>query len=667
MWGALWVTQRQSCDQPVLPDLARSAIHACLEAEIGVLTGGARGQALLRDVREELGRLLDGRGKPRGRLKEAGEQLAEAEAGLLRLTDKRQALDDDLRALQRCVGELALASDADEAARLEADLADARRRREAVLRYEDRRTQAVTALRLAEGKHADAAGETGRRAERASLLAAARGRLAQAGAEERDAREALDRTERVLVAEQAVLDAAQREADAATLRLRTARQISALAARAAETASLAERLGRAQAAQTAVDAHAGELAAMRIDAASVQAVHAAAREMLRSQAVLDAQATVIELDIEPGAAGRVQVDGAAAEAGRTSLRAVADVAIAIPGIGRVAIRPAIRDRDTLRAAVTTAERKLAQALAAAGASDAADAERRLMVRQACERQLDLARAELAAHAPADRKQGIAAGAEALRNHVALRQRSLDAEMAELGLAELPTREAASAAEGEAARAEAATVDALAPARAALAAPAAQRTALADALAQAGAIRQAVAAELERLARAAEQAAAQETEDALAARLLSAAEATERQRAVVAAVEADRPEDTLAAMDARVRRFEEAIGQRRETQQRLQRDVAVLRSRIQQAEGGGIDEQIAMAERRVDDLELERDVLQREADVLTLLRDTLLEAERAAKRAIPGARRAADDALSARAVSGIGRDLRRRFPHHGLDP
>jgi uncharacterized protein YhaN len=105
---------------------------------------------------------------------------------------------------------------------------------------------------------------------------------------------------------------------------------------------------------------------------------------------------------------------------------------------------------------------------------------------------------------------------------------------------------------------------------------------------------------------------------------------ERQRSVVAAVKADRPEDTLAAMDARIRRFEEAIGQRRETQQRLQREIAVLRSRIQQAEGGGIDEQIAIAERRRDDLRIERDALQREADVLILLRDTLLEAERAAK-------------------------------------
>ena len=379
-----------------------------------------------------------------------------------------------------------------------------------------------------------------------------------------------------------------------------------------------------------VNARTGELAAMRINAASVQAVHEAGREVLRAQAVLDAQATVIELDIEPGAAGRLEVDGAGAEPGHTTLRAVADVAIAIPGIGRVAIRPAIRDRAKLQTAIAEAERKLADRLAEAGAIDAADAERRLAQRTECERQLKLARAELVAHAPADRAQGLAAGAEALRNHVAIRQRSVATEMAELGLIELPDRQEAEAAEREASRAEGVTADALGPARAALAPLAAERTTLADALARAEANRQAATAEVGRLLREAEHATMQEADSTLAARLLSTGEVVEEQRLLLATLEASRPEDTLAGMDARIRRFEEAISQRRETQQRLQRDKAVLQSRIQQAEGSGIDEQVAIAERRRDDLRIERDALQREADLLILLRDSLIEAEREAK-------------------------------------
>src|SRR5207248_2256073 len=152
-------------------------------------------------------------------------------------------------ALQRCVRELAIASNADEAAGLEADLADARRRRDAVLRYEDKRTQAITAFGLAKGKHADALGETVRRAERTAALEKARRLVTEASASEVEARDTLERMDAAIAVRQAVLDAAQREADAASLRLRRARQIAGLAVRAAETASLAERLARAEAAQ----------------------------------------------------------------------------------------------------------------------------------------------------------------------------------------------------------------------------------------------------------------------------------------------------------------------------------------------------------------------------------------------------------------------------------
>ena len=71
VWGALWVTQRESVQQADLSsDLARATITSCLDAEVGVLTGSEKGQALMRTAREQLSRLLDGNGRPRGRYKE---------------------------------------------------------------------------------------------------------------------------------------------------------------------------------------------------------------------------------------------------------------------------------------------------------------------------------------------------------------------------------------------------------------------------------------------------------------------------------------------------------------------------------------------------------------------------------------------------------------------
>ena len=227
--------------------------------------------------------------------------------------------------------------------------------------------------------------------------------------------------------------------------------------------------------------------------------------------------------------------------------------------------------------------------------------------------------------------------------------ALRAEMAELGLTELPDRQEAEAAEREASRAEAMTADALGPARAALAPLAAERTTLADALARAEANRQAATAEVGRLLREAEHATMQEADSTLAARLLSTGEVVEEQRLLLATLEASRPEDTLAGMDARIRRFEEAISQRRETQQRLQRDKAVLQSRIQQAEGGGIDEQVAIAERRRDDL---RHRTRRAATGGGSAGPAARIADRGgagSQGTISGARRAAHHALSARAI------------------
>jgi hypothetical protein len=78
MWAALWVTQRDSVDQPNLPDSARQTIHGCLEEEVGALTGGTRGKTLLASVRGELAKIRNGLGKPAGRYKEAVEELDRA-------------------------------------------------------------------------------------------------------------------------------------------------------------------------------------------------------------------------------------------------------------------------------------------------------------------------------------------------------------------------------------------------------------------------------------------------------------------------------------------------------------------------------------------------------------------------------------------------------------
>ncbi len=628
MWGALWVTQRASVEQPELHEHARATIHSCLETELGALTGGARGQALLGDVREALGRLLDGRQNPRGRYREVSALLTEAEDEHRLLGERRRRLDEDLEALQQRRRDLAAASNADEAARLESDLVDARRRRDDVLRYEDMRRQAVTDLRLAEGRHEAALAETGRRQQRGRELASAIASAARSDIDAAAAQAALADAEAALAEAAARLDQAAQAEAAASARLRVARVVADLAQRAAAMAVLGERLQSAERAQVTVNTLAGEVSAMRVDAASVQAVHAAVREQQRARAVLDAQATLVELELEPAA--NVLIDGMPTVPGPSSRRIVVPTELVIPGIGRLRISPAIRDHDSLQDAIARSRDRLAHALAAAGASDADDAERRLQRRQACEQRLAQARGELALHTPADRAHGLPAGIEALRNHVQASRSRLASELADLALPALPEPDAAAAALQAAAAAGTQAAAATQTARDALVAPQARRASDFEASAGLSAGMAAARSHVLRLQRETHEASGQETDEALALRLGTALLALERQRESVSRADRERPADPLEAVDARIQRLDQAIVQQRDTVRRLQQDIAVLASRIQQQEGAGIDEQIAATATRRDDLLREYEAMQSEVEVLTLLRDTLLASEREAK-------------------------------------
>jgi hypothetical protein len=119
MWGALWVPQRQSVDQPNLPDSARQTIHGCLDAEVGSLAGGVRGRALLTAVRGELAKLQNGNGKPVGSHKDALTEFDGAQSTVVQLEGKRQALSKDINDLSSAKHRLAQAESSGEAARTE--------------------------------------------------------------------------------------------------------------------------------------------------------------------------------------------------------------------------------------------------------------------------------------------------------------------------------------------------------------------------------------------------------------------------------------------------------------------------------------------------------------------------------------------------------------------
>ena len=630
IWDALWVKQREAVRQPELPATGRTTLHACLETELGTLTGGDRSAVLRGQIKAELSGLLDGFGRPKGRLKEVGDQLTVMEAERVQLHAKRSALEEAIGTFARLRRELAHSSNADVDKQLIDDTNDARRRRDAVLQHQSVLNGAVAGLDLAERNHADALAETGRRASRRRTISAARAALDRARDTEVSLLEQTVAAETLLRNRRLAVRSAEGEAARAALVLKTTNAVSALVMRSGQIVRLGATLDRALAAQAEINRLKGELSANKADARRLQAVTTATGSLERARSVLDAQATEIAIDLVPEAAERVLVAGAALPVGQTLLRAVDDVTIDIAGIGRVRMMPAIRDRLKLQAAMATAEAAMTTALVAIGAADPAQAASMAAARLAIAERLNAAEAALKSETPGEATIGLEPGLEALRNHVDAGQIQLAAELATLGLVALPTMAEAEAALEAAKSDDIAASNILADARAALVGPEAEhdRAACAqrEAVLAAGQARS-VLATLEHEEAAALGAEADET---LGVRLETAHGELVARRELVAQMQRDKPDETVEAMDARIKRLEDAFKSRQDTVRKIREEMAGLTTRIRLEEGEGLDEQLAELERRRENLSMEQAALERDVAVLTLIRDTLAEAEREAR-------------------------------------
>lgn len=423
----------------------------------------------------------------------------------------------------------------------------------------------------------------------------------------------------------AVRSAEEAVARAAEL-LKDAHAKSALVARSGQLVRLGAALERATTAQAEVNRLTGELAANPADATRLGAVTTATGALDRARSVLDAQATGIVFDLEPVAAGKVRLGGAVMLAGPSRLRVIEDTVIEIAGIGRVRVEPAIRDRAKLQMAVVTAETALATALLTIGTADPSEAISMAVDRSSLAERIRAAEAVLKAETPGEPSIELKPGLEALRNRVDAGRSQLAAELAALELKALPTAAEAATSLEVAEQIEVAARAHLADTRAALVGPEAEheRAAVAqrEAVLQAGQARSGLVV-LEREEAAA---LAVEADNDLAARLAAANAEVAGQRAMMAQLQGEKPAETVEGMDARIKRLEGAGAQRVDTVRRLREDIAGLVARIRHDEGEGLDEQIAEAERRREELAGEQATLQRDIAVLTLLRDMLIQAE-----------------------------------------
>lgn len=628
VWGALWVTQRDSVDQPdVSQGLARSTITGCLDTEVGVLTGQEAGHAIIAKVREQRSQLLDGNSKPRGRLRDAVRELAACEADLDSLRLRASRLAEDSEALRRDEAKLALERDPEAEARDHAALNAARAAREAALVHAASQKTASLAVEQAQAAVQDAEAARSRRLTLGRARAQAEAALHTAAGAVALAQGELETVREHYAAQAARLEAAE----TALENTRRARQAASLLAEAARRAAplpgLREALAEAEAAQARLTTLDARLAGIAATAETLAPARRHAQALALVQARQQAQATRLHFALAPGAGAQITLNGAPAAPDGVHL-VTRETTIGLGTLGALTITPGLGEGPALDRALEEARDALAAALRATGCASLAAAEAALAEREALQRARDDAATALLRAAPGDRARKLASGAAALRAHVAALEAQAQEDAARLGaLPETADAEAAaSAAEAASSVAEQDLQAARAQRDAAAAVfHAAQQRAQAGIAAQAGA-----AADATRLAAEAEREFAREDDAALAQRLVLAQARAAAAQQELSAIDAQRPAESADMLAARVQRYEQALRQRQDNIRRLQESLAGLRARITLEGGAGLGEQIASEERRQEALATERAGLEQEAAILTLLLETLLAAERETK-------------------------------------
>jgi uncharacterized protein YhaN len=631
VWGALWVTQQDSVHQADLSSgLARSTITACLDAEVGVLTGQESGQAVLRAVREQRGQFLDGNGKPKGRYKEVAASLQTVTARLAQLRDRAEQLGRDAEELRRSDDKLKHENDPEAERRDRGALENARLLREAALLHAQRIKVAQSALELVQHDLDSAQTERQRRQVRAASLAssqkaltAAQDLLAQARTRERDA-EAHYITRRVYA------DQAQAAAAAARIAARKLRDMAAIVRQSAQLAQIETTLEQADAAYESVRTTEARFFAIPVTQPRLKAIREAARELDNAQCLLDTRATHVHVALSPAAMDRFTLAGAKPEAAQFWRALTDETDIVIDGIGVIKITPAMQDREKIDQRIARAQHALSAALLAAESTDLAEAETQHATREILGRQLADHHAVLKQLVQCNNENQITEKMNQLREVVMLVRRRVAEARDAAALKILPTTDEALAQCSAADNAETAAIELQNDTRRHADIAGESRLEARQEVSRLEMSVKVAEDEKARLEHAANAAETAESQEALTARLETAIAAQARAASDLAGLEQSRPNETAEAMAARIERYEQTLNQRQQTIRNLREIIAALRARIAQEGGHGLDEQIADALREQENLLQEQEYFLREAKILDLLLKELDIAEQVTK-------------------------------------
>ena len=627
IWGTLWVQQGQSFGDVELNEQAQRTMQGCLEAQVGLVTGGTRGQKFPKAVRDALDALRGARG-PRGRFKDAVDKLSDAKQQVGDLEAKRQAVFQFMEDLGRNKHDLKQELDGWDEAAHRLELEGERTKRTAAVTRAAEVGSARSAAKLARDRATQARKLVDDRAKAVEELRPLEASLSELGAQ----------NEAALAAQaDAQVAVSEGEAKLADLRIKTTqnaertrklervRNVVRLNAEVAQHQHILDVSATLELERQQLGEMIGAIAATD---EAVTRIEEAVTECAAADAAMSAVATTVSFAVQDDARDSILVDGKAISSSASSMPIMGKTTVAIARVGTITIEPQIKNRGALLTRRDAAVQQMKDALQAAGVESLAAGRTAAAQRKEHARRLNEIGKELA-RVPGDKSKKLAPGLDALRSHLSELRGRLKVDMKTCELTEIPAETALARDiqenldDGVRLEAEIKTAEAK------LAGPA-------DVLLQAE----------KKLRHARERMAGlngtieSKKADLAASRmsgsdeqLVSAAEALEREAAVadMLLIEKEREEgESLEAIDARIKRLEKAASNHHQSVATLSTEVTRLTALIEANEGAGVEEMLLGAEAERDRLTNTITEFQEEVDVLQMLLDTLETAEGEAK-------------------------------------
>ncbi|MFT9360155.1 AAA family ATPase [Acetobacter okinawensis] len=624
LWNALLVAQGESFAQPALQGAGRSSLQACLQQGLQGVTGTAEASAMLALVRRQLAQYQTvATGKTTGRLKQVQEESAQAQAQVAALAARKEALREDIHALEQIRRTLAESENPERRRQEEEKLLMLRQKRDQLRALADQEQLAQTQLHAAGQALQYAQAEQERRQTHRAEIA----RLEQALAEGQRTQSELERLARE--ADQALVQAQARLA-AATEQHQQARAVLArvvLHAALAQTRQSVARertaFERAQAAHAKLEKAQASLQVMRVDGAFMRRLAKAVQALQQAQAHMHAQATRFVAQLEPDAAGTVWLNGQPCPITPQALTDVAE--LVVDGVGRFTISPPMQQHAALHKAHAAAQTAVDELLREVGCHSTDQAESQHEAYRQMEREVAQAAAECMALLSVSDVSSIGRALDSQRQTVHEQEALLAREQAALtpegeGLSPQPDMDAANRQEQE-------RLAAVEVARQCEQSASDQRraahTRLEQALAQVTQQQQA----LQRCQRELDVWLTREPEPDLLVRVAQSGQQQQQaQKALERIAQTRQQEEPLAVVEQGILRREQGIEHAREQVKTLSMNLRERETRIRQAEGEGLDEQLASAQRHATRLQGEQAACERERAALALLESTLLKAE-----------------------------------------